>query len=153
MRSLRMLDIISGFAIAGIGLAFFISSLGITDMLGERLPPWVLPLSLSLCTIVAGVVLSFKSWRVGQDDIEVEWPDRSGFMHLLVFFGLTTAYLLGIEVVGMPLATACYLAATVWQLSRRVVRALAVAIVTALIVHYVFSVGLEMNFPAGVFGR
>lgn len=153
MRSLRTLDIFSGFVIAGIGLVFLVSSLNITDMMGERLPPWVLPLSLSLCIVVAGLVLSFKSWRVVQADIEVQWPDRAGFLHLLVFCGLTTGYLFGIDVLGMPVATACYVAATVWQLNRHTVQALSVAVVAALIVHYVFGVGLDMNFPAGVFGR
>jgi hypothetical protein len=148
-----MLDIISGFAIAGIGLAFLLSSLSITDMLGERLPPWALPLSLSVCTIIAGLVLSFKSWRTVHTDIEVEWPDRSGFLHLLAFVGLTIGYLLCIELVGMPLATAGFITATVWQLNRRIVQALIIAVITAVIVHYVFGVGLDMNFPAGIFGR
>ncbi len=151
MRSLRQLDILSGFLIAGIGLLFFISSLGITDMLGERLPPCTLPMSLSVCTIVTGLGLSLKSWRSRGADLEVEWPDRAGGLHLLVFFGLTVAYLLGIELLGMPLATACFITVTVWQLNRRLVQALVCAVITALVVHYVFSVGLGMHFPAGLF--
>ena len=154
MRSLRVMDIITGFVIAGIGLAFLASSMSITDMLGARLPPWLLPMSLSAITVVAGLLLSLKSWRsTPVVDIEVEWPDRSSFLFLLVFVGVTAAYLALIDVLGMPVATACYVTATVWQLNKRIVQALIVAVITAIIVHYVFSVGLEMNFPAGVFGK
>lgn len=150
MRSLRILDIISGFVITGIGLAFLLSSLSITDMLGERLPPWLLPMALSAITMLAGLLLSLKSWRSSQGDIEVEWPDRSGFKHLAIFVAVTVAYLVLIDVIGMPLATVLYTAATIWQLNGRIVQALTIAVITALVVHYVFSVGLEMNFPAGV---
>lgn len=148
------MDIVSGFVIAGIGLAFLVSSLSITDLLGERLPPWLLPMSLSAITVVAGLALSLKSWRsTPAVDIEVEWPDRSSFLFLLIFVGVTAAYLVLINVIGMPLATACYVTATVWQLNKRIVQALIVAVITAVIVHYVFSIGLEMNFPSGMFGK
>jgi len=153
VRSLRVLDIVSGIIIAGIGLAFLVSSLSITDMLGERLPPWLLPMSLSAITMAAGLVLSFKSWRSTLEDIEVEWPNKSGLIHLLVFVGVTAVYLVFIDIIGMPLATACYIAATVWQLNRRIVQALILGVIAALVVHYVFSIGLEMNFPSGVFGK
>jgi len=148
------MDIVSGFVIAGIGLAFLVSSLSITDLLGERLPPWLLPMSLSAITVVAGLLLSLKSWRSPPTvDIEVEWPDRSHFLFLLVFVAVTAAYLVLINVLGMPLATGCYVTATVWQLNKRIVQALIVAVITAVIVHYVFSIGLEMNFPSGMFGK
>jgi len=80
-------------------------------------------------------------------------PDRSSFLFLLVFVAVTAAYLVLINVIGMTLATACYVTATVWQLNKRIVLALIVAVITAIIVHYVFSIGLEMNFPSGVFGN
>jgi hypothetical protein len=153
VRSLRILDIVSGFVIAAISLAFLCSSLSITDMLGERLPPWLLPMSLSAITLIAGLALSFKSWRSKLADIEVEWPDRSGLLHLLVFVGITTVYLALIGVIGMPLATACYIATTIWQLNRRIVQSLILGVIAGLTVHYVFSIGLEMNFPSGVFGN
>jgi nitrogen fixation/metabolism regulation signal transduction histidine kinase len=148
------MDIVSGFVIAGIGLAFLLSSLSITDLLGERLPPWLLPMALSGITVVAGLLLSLKSWRsTPAVDIKVEWPDRSSFLFLLVFVAVTVLYLMLIGVIGMPLATGCYVTATVWQLNKRIVQALIVAAITAIIVHYVFSIGLEMNFPSGVFGK
>jgi hypothetical protein len=152
MRSLRVMDIISGLVIAGIGLAFLLSSLSITDMLGERLPPWLLPMSLSAITITAGLVLSFKSWRSKQADIEVEWPNRANLIFVVIFVAITAAYLVLIDLIGMPLATVLYTTAAIWQLNRRIVQALTIAVASALIVHYVFSVGLDMNFPAGVFG-
>jgi len=151
VNSLRRLDVVSGLVIAGIGLAFFVSSLSITDMLGERLPPWMLPMSLSVCTMLAGLVLSFKSWKGTGRDIQVEWPDRAGFVHLAIFVASIVAYLLLIGILGMPVATCLFTAATIWQLNRRLVQALAVGVASALIVHYFFSIGLEMNFPAGVF--
>jgi putative tricarboxylic transport membrane protein len=153
VRSLRILDVISGFLIAGISLAFLFSSLSITDMLGERLPPWLLPMSLSAITLVAGLTLSLKSWRSTLADIEVEWPDRSGFLHLLLFVGITAAYLALIGVLGMPLATVCYIATTIWQLNRRIVQAIALGVIAGLIVHYVFCIGLEMNFPPCMIGN
>lgn len=153
MRSLRVLDILSGLVIAGIGLAFLLSSLGISDMLGERLPPWLLPLGLSAITIAAGLLLALKSWRAHAGaDVTVDWPDRSGFLRLLLFVTLILVYLLAIPLLGMTLSTGLFTAVAIWLLNHRPVQAVVVAVSCALIVHYAFNIGLGMNFPAGIFG-
>jgi putative tricarboxylic transport membrane protein len=153
MASQRSTDIASGLFLVALGAAVFIASLSIQSVFGEVLPPRTLPLALAGSTIFGGLVLSIRAYLYRGEEVPVEWPDRLGWMRLLVTIVSLLAYLVLIEPLGVALASLCFSTFLVWYLDRRILPSLCVGIAVALVIEYAFIRGLTMPLPAAFWAR
>lgn len=152
MKTQRSADIASGLFLVFFGLVVLYAATKITGGMEERLPPRTLPYFLGTTVLIAGALLSIKSWRYRGADPAIKWPDRKGSLRVLGTFVSLILYTALIDPLGMPLATALFIGFLVWYL-RRGRRALIYGAVTGLVsgavVFYLFMRLLELNFPAG----
>lgn len=149
MRTQRTADLWSGLFVAGLGLVVLIAALQIKTAVGERLPPATLPLALAAFLVLGGLLLSYRSWRSPEDGPAVEWPQSGGAWRLAWSCLGLAAYLALIEPLGMAASSALFTWLMVWRLDRRWLRDLVIAVLTGLVVHYVFIVVLELTLPQG----
>ena len=152
MKTQRSADIASGLFLVFFGLVVLYAATRITGGMEERLPPRTLPYFLGTTVLLAGLLLAIKSWRYRGADLVIKWPDRKGFIRVLIAFVSLVIYTYLINPLGMPLATAMFVAFLVWYLWRRrhaVIYALLTGLVSGLVVFYLFMRFLELNFPAG----
>ncbi len=147
MGTQRATDIAAGVFLVVLGIVVFIPSLDIQSVFGEVLPPRTLPMTLAVCTILGGLLLSIRAYSYRGEDLPVEWPDRAGWFRLLATGVSLTFYLLLIEPLGVSLASFFFSAFLVWYLDRRILTALVVGIAVALVIEYAFIKGLMMPFP------
>ena len=155
MKTQRSADIASGLFLACLGLVVLYAATSITGGMEERLPPRTLPYFLGTTVLLAGLLLSIKSWRYRGPDTAIKWPSRKGFIRVLVAFVSLAFYTCAINLIGMPLATALFVAFLVWYLwrrKRRVFYALLTGVISGVVVFYVFIRFLELSFPTGFLG-
>ena len=148
MKTQRGADIVSGIVLSLLGLVILLASFSITSALGEKLPPRFLPLLMGSIMMITALLLVFRSLRCGPGP-DIEWPERSGWINIIVTFLSLAGYLLLIDPIGMPLATFVFLTFLIWYLDRRIVKALILAAITSVIVLYVFIRWLELTLPVG----
>jgi putative tricarboxylic transport membrane protein len=148
MRTQRDADIVSGAVLSLMGLVIVLASFNITSAFGERLPPRFLPLMMGSIMMVTALLLVVRSLRC-EPGPEVEWPDRSGWINIIVTFLSLAGYLLLIDPIGMPLATFAFLTFLIWYLDRGIVKALIIAAITSVVVLFVFIRWLELTLPVG----
>ena len=153
MASQRSTDIASGLFFVALGVVVFVASLSIKSVYGEVLPPRTLPLALASSTIFGGLVLSIRAYFYRGEEVPVEWPDRLGWMRLLVTIASLVGYLVLIEPLGVALASLCFSVFLVWYLDRRILPSLCVGISVALVIEYAFIRGLTMPLPAAFWAR
>lgn len=149
MTTQRSADIVSGIFVALLGAGVIVAALDIQTTFGERLPPRTLPFVLGTTTLLAGALLSIRSYRHPEEGLTIDWPARDGWVRLIVTFASLVAYLLMMESLGVPISTMVFLTFLVWYLDRRFVRSLAVGIITAAVIEVVFVRILQLSFPAG----
>jgi len=152
MKTQRSADVASGLFLVCLGLVVLYAATGITGGMEERLPPRTLPYFLGTTILLAGLLLSVKSWHYRGPDKAIKWPGRSGFIRVLVILVSLAFYTYAINLIGMPLATALFVAFLVWYLwrgRRRVLYALLTGVISGVVVFYVFIRFLELSFPAG----
>ncbi len=154
MRTQRKADIVAGCFIALLGAVVIIAASQIKGDVEERLPPRTLPYVVGFMTLAGGVALTVKSWRFRGEDPVIKWPARDGAVRIIVNLVSLAAYAVLMEPLGMPIATALYIAFSVWYLDRkRLITAVASGIVSAVVVYYVFIKLLELSFPLGLLER
>ncbi|MBI4799718.1 MAG: tripartite tricarboxylate transporter TctB family protein [Desulfarculus sp.] len=149
MRTQRTADLWAGLFLAGVGVVVLIAALQIKTAVGERLPPATLPLTLGAFLTLSGLLLSLRSWRSREDGAVIEWPLAGRAWRLAWSFLGLTAYLVLVEPLGMAAASGVFTWGLVWYLDRRWLRALVIAAVTGLVVHFVFVVLLGLTLPQG----
>jgi len=151
MKSQKKCDTVAGIVIALLGAVVTYAASQIQGDIGERLPPRTLPYIVGMLTLVAGAGLALKSYRFKGADPEVHWPDRHGFVRIAVNLLLLALFVLFINLLGMPIATFLYVAATIFYLDRkRVVGALVAGTCSSLIVYFLFMKLLELPLPMGI---
>jgi hypothetical protein len=149
MTTQRSADIVSGLFIALLGVVVIVAAFNIQTTFGERLPPRTLPFILGSTTLIAGLLLSLRSYRHKEEGLMIEWPARDGWVRLIVTFASLVIYLLIIELLGVPIATLVFLTFLIWYLDRKIVRTLVVAILTAAVIEVVFVRILQLSLPRG----
>jgi putative tricarboxylic transport membrane protein len=149
MTTQRSADIISGIFLALVGVLVIVAALDIQTTFGERLPPRTLPVALGLTTLVTGTLLSIRSYRHPEVILTVDWPDREGWVRLIVTFFSLVVYLALMEILGVPIATLVFSTFLIWYLDRKFVRSLAIGVITAVVIEVVFVRILQLSFPAG----
>jgi putative tricarboxylic transport membrane protein len=150
MRSQRKGDIVAGCVVALLGAVVIVAASQIRGDVEERLPPRTLPYAVGVMTLAGGVGLAVKSWRFRGQDPEIRWPDRSGALRILVNLLLLALFVALMDPLGMPIATALYVALSIWYNDRkRIVAALLTGACSGLVVYYLFIKLLGLTFPLG----
>jgi uncharacterized membrane protein len=152
VKTQRTADIASGCFLACLGLVVLFAATKITGGMEERLPPRTLPYVLGVTLLVSSVILVFKSWRLREDGPAIKWPDRKGAVHVFVIIVSLAVYIAIIDLIGMPVATALFVAFLVWYLwqgKHRILYAVITGAASGAVVFYLFIRILELNFPVG----
>lgn len=153
MTTQRSADIVSGIFVALLGAGVIVAAFDLQTTFGERLPPRTLPLILGLTTLLTGALLSVRAYRHPEEGLTIEWPAREGWVRLSVTFASLVGYLLAIEPLGVPTATLVFLSFLIWYLDRKIVRSLAIGILTAVVIELVFVRILQLSLPSGFWVR
>lgn len=124
---------------------------------GQQIGPNVLPGAVAVGMGVCGAILLVSGLRKAARDGTVrwfEWPawvfsgrHRTGF---IVLVAVNLLYLLGVQTLGFVLTGVIYLSALMSVLGVRFRRALPIAIVVTLVIHYGFYKLLKVPLPWGV---
>jgi putative tricarboxylic transport membrane protein len=150
MRSQRKGDIVAGCVVALLGAVVIVAASQIRGDVEERLPPRTLPYAVGVMTLAGGVGLAIKSWRFRGQDPQIKWPDRNGALRILVNLLLLALFVALMDPLGMPIATALYVASSIWYNDRkRIVAALLTGACSGLVVYYLFIKLLGLTFPLG----
>jgi len=155
MKTQRSADIASGLFLVFFGLVVLYAATSITGGMEERLPPRTLPYFLGTTVLLAGLLLAIKSWRFQGKDLAIKWPGRKGSIRVIVTFVSLMLYAYLINLLGMPIATAIFVAFLVWYLwlgRHRVLYALLTGVISGVVVFYLFIQFLELSFPVGILG-
>jgi uncharacterized membrane protein len=156
MKTQRSADVASGCFLAFLGLVVLFAATKITGGLEERLPPRTLPYVLGFTVFVAGMLLAIKSWRFRGDNPAIKWPDRAGMVRVIIIVVSLAIYLVLIDPLGMPIATALYVAFAVWYLwigRHAILYGIITGLLSGATVFYLFIRFLELSFPIGLLQR
>ncbi|MBI5905686.1 MAG: tripartite tricarboxylate transporter TctB family protein [Deltaproteobacteria bacterium] len=154
MRSQRKGDIVAGGVIALLGAVVILAASQIRGDVEERLPPRTLPYVVGFLTLAGGLALAVKSYRYRGEDPRVDWPDSAGWVRIGVHLLLLALFAALMDPLGMPIATALYVAVAIGYMDRkRVAAALLTGAVSALVVYFLFIKLLGLTFPLGPLAR
>ena len=149
MRTLRSADKSSGIFLAILGVVVIVASYQITSPIADRLPPHTLPLILGWIILATGLFLALRSWRLRSEGAVVAWPNREGWIRVIVNLVSLAVFIALIQPLGMPLATWAYVTFSIWYLDRRIIRAGIIGFLSGVVVYIVFVRFLELSFPLG----
>jgi putative tricarboxylic transport membrane protein len=152
MRTQKSADVESGFFLALLGVVVLIAASQITGGMEERLPPRTLPYILGVTLLAASIMLIIKSWRFKGENPAIKWPDRKGFIRVIVNLLALAVYIALIDPLGMPIATTLYIAFTVWYLwlgRHRIFYGVLSGLLSGAVVWWLFIHFLELSFPLG----
>jgi len=154
MRSQRKGDIVAGCFVALLGAVVIIAASQIRGDIEERLPPRTLPYVVGFMTLAGGIGLAVKSWRFRGQDLVIKWPDRDGVLRIVVNLLLLALFIALMDPLGMPIATALYVAVSIWYIDRkRIIAALLTGAGSGVVVYYLFIRLLGLSFPMGFLER
>jgi len=153
MTTQRSADIVTGLFLAVIGVIVVIAAFDLKSAFGERLPPRTLPVSMGLGTVITGILLSVRAYFYKGDELLDDWPDRAGWVRLVVTFLSLVGYLILIEFLSVAVASLVFSVFLIYYLDRKLVRALCVGVFTALLIEVVFVRMLQLSFPPGFWVR
>ncbi len=151
MRTLRSADLLTGAITIFIGTVTLLASRSIKALSGESLDPRTLPMIVGWLMVLCGAGILYSGWRYRGDPVPVQWPNRQGQYRLIATAALLLAYVILIQPIGFPVATAAFVSAHSWYLGRyRPWVVIFGGTATGIIVYYVFMEFLELTFPLGL---
>lgn len=150
MKTQRVADMVVGCGIALFGVLVLSASMFITGGAAHRLPPRTFPMVVGFLLLVCGIALAIKNWSLRGADLAIHWPDRQGIRIILVSLISLGCYIALMNPLGLPIATFLYLAFSIGYLKpSKWLTAVVIALITAVISHYLFMRVLGLSFPAG----
>ena len=153
MRTQRSVDLVSGSALALLGLVVLAASMQIKGGMGmeDRLPPRTLPYLTGFSVLVGGLAVAFQAYRYHGPVMEVSWPDRSGMWRNIITMVMLAAYVGLLEVLGTPLATVLFVFGLIWYLrGGQPVSSLLIGLACGVTIHFLFIQALELSLPLGI---
>jgi putative tricarboxylic transport membrane protein len=127
---------------------------GFPSIPGQQVGPSALPRALAIGLGICGTLLVVRGWR---ERLSSAWLELPGWIAaprqrtaLAVLVGINLFYLLAAQWLGFVLTGIVYLAALMWALRVPPLRALGVAVVATLAIHYCFYKLLKVPLPWGV---
>jgi putative tricarboxylic transport membrane protein len=127
---------------------------GFPSIPGQQVGPSALPRALAIGLGLCGAMLVVRGWR---DRATSPWAERPAWIAarpqltaLAVLVGVNLFYLLAVQRLGFVVTGVVYLAALMWALRVRPLRAIVVAVVATLAIHYCFYKLLKVPLPWGM---
>jgi putative tricarboxylic transport membrane protein len=149
-------DAVWGAALLVFAGLLFVHVQGFPAMPGQRVGPAAMPGALAVGLGVCGAILlvSGLRTRAGGGPGWVEWPAWFGSRPQVVGFAVLVAvnlfYLFAAQRLGFIVVGSVYLAALMTVLRVRPLRAITIAVVMTLVIHYGFYKLLKVPLPWGV---
>ena len=151
MATLRLADLVLSAILLLSGVAALVSVRQMRVGFAAQFQPRLFPAIIGSLLIVASGLLAFAALRTPAH-LTAAWPSRDGARRLLVMLASIVAYVLCIDLLGMPIATFCVISFEVWYLGNyRWYVPVSAGLVSAAILYFVFMHGLGLTFPAGPF--
>ena len=128
---------------------------GFPTIPGQQVGPSALPGALAVGLGICGLILLVRGWREKHaTGTWFEWPAwiaaRPQVLALAVLVGVNLLYLFAAQRVGFILVGVVYLAALMWALRVPPLRALTIAVIATLAIHYCFYKLLRVPLPWGM---
>lgn len=151
---MKLNDALWGALLLALSGALLLHVRGFPTIPGQQVGPSALPGAIAVGLGVCGLILVVRGWRERASAGWVEWPAwlsaRPQVVALAMLAGVNLLYLFAAERLGFILTGVIYLAALMWSLRVRPLRALVIAIVATLLIHYCFYKLLRVPLPWGV---
>jgi putative tricarboxylic transport membrane protein len=150
----RFNDAVFGLVLLALGGLVLFGVQGFPKIPGQPVGPALFPGLVAFGLCVTGAILVVRGWRTRAKGPWLEWDDwvRSP-RHIAAFailIGSVVFYIAGVERLGFIPTGIVILAALLLVLRVRPRRAMVVAIVTTLVVHFAFYKLLRVPLPWGV---
>jgi putative tricarboxylic transport membrane protein len=150
----RFNDAVFGLLLLALGGLVLFGVQGFPKIPGQPVGPALFPGLVAFGLCVTGAILLVRGWRDRTRSPWVEWDDwvRSP-RHIAAFailVGSVVFYIVGVERLGFIPTGIVILAALLLSLRVKPQRAMIVAIVTTLVVHFAFYKLLRVPLPWGV---
>ena len=155
---MKLNDALWGALLMLFGGALLLHVQGFPRIPGQSVGPALFPGVLAVGLAAGGLLLVVRGLRAraagGDGSAWWAWPawayasrQRRAF---LILVGVNVFYVMAIDRLGFVLTGTIYLAALMWSLRVRLARAVPMAIVLTLLVHYAFYKLLRVPLPWGV---
>jgi putative tricarboxylic transport membrane protein len=149
-------DALWGAALLVFAGALFVHAQGFPTIPGQQVGPRALPQLLALGLSVCGVLLCVRGLRAHAALVGARWVElpewlghRPQVLGVCVLVAVNLLYLWGVQRLGFIVCGTIYLAALMLVLRVRAARALPVAVVMTLLIHYCFYKLLRVPLPWG----
>ena len=155
---MRLHDALWGALLVIFAGALFVHVQGFPAMPGQKVGPAALPGALAVGLFVCGAILLVRGLRArlraggGARWFELpEWfASAPQVLGMAVLVGVNLLYVLAVDRLGFVLTGVIYLTALMWVLRVRLLRALPIAVVMTLLIHYAFYKLLKVPLPWGL---
>jgi putative tricarboxylic transport membrane protein len=145
-------EVVPGIIVSAIGGAMLIGSRKLA-YLQEGVPgPAFLPVWLSICLIIFGIILFIKGIRPGPVQLaEVPWPERTGWRRNGLMIGALAVSFLLFEWLGFVVTTTLFMAVVAFGLGvRSWGMLLSLPLLSAGLLYGIFAVLLRVPLPKGI---
>lgn len=155
MIAAKIEEFVFGGLVVAVGVFTLVdaSTIAVRDdnAVGPRAFPYLVG-ALLVATGIAAIVATAKG-KLGraEDSEDVDESVRTDWLTVGKLVAVLVAHLVLIDLAGWPVAAALLFFGAAWALGATWWRALAVAVVLALVVQVVFASGLGLSLPAGIF--
>jgi putative tricarboxylic transport membrane protein len=142
----------AGTLVAAVGLVLLINARRLDYMVEEVPGPGFLPLWLGIGILACGTILALKALRPALAPApRIEWPERSGWIQIVVMIGGLGVGLYFLEPLGFLITASLFIAALMVSLGvRSWPKLIGVPILAAVVLHLVFVVWLGVPLPMGL---
>lgn len=151
---MKLNDAVFGLLFVALGAAVLYAIQGFPKIPGQPVGPALFPGLIAVGLCLAGVLLMVRGWRLRADQPWLAWDDwvRSPrhVLALAVMLGAVVFYLLAADRLGFLPTAVVVLTAFFSVLRVPLGRALLVAVVATLVIHFAFYKLLRVPLPWGV---
>lgn len=153
---MKISDAIFGLLLLVLGIAVLVVVQGYPKIPGQQVGPALFPGIIACGLCIGGAALLWRGWR---DRAAMPWVQPGPWVrsprHVLAFAVVVAGvvfYMLAAEKLSFLICATVLLAALMWALRVPPLRALFIAVVSALVIHFAFYKLLHVPLPWGVLG-